>query len=101
MTLRAEFALNHAIKGFGMDFEKALELLRNHNDGLTKLEKEAIDFYIEKCINNLNTWIVVAHYVHPTEEESLNLMFKIMSTLKDLGYKYERSYNKLKVYVNE
>ena len=37
---RQEFALNHAIKGFGMDFEKALELLRNHNDGLTKLEKE-------------------------------------------------------------
>ena len=67
----------------------------------TKLEKEAIDFYIEKCINNLNTWIVVAHHVHPTEEESLNLMFKIMDTLKELGYKYERSYNKLKVYVNE
>ena len=43
MTLRAEFALNHAIKGFGMDFEKALELLRNHNDGLTKLEKEQRD----------------------------------------------------------
>ena len=70
-------------------------------DQINKLEKEAIDFYIEKCINNLNTWIVVAHYVHPTEEESLNLMFKIMGTLKELGYKYERSYNKLKVYVNE
>lgn len=40
MALRAEFAFNHAIKGFGMDFEKALELLRNHNNGLTKLEKE-------------------------------------------------------------
>ena len=60
-----------------------------------------VDFYIEKCINNLNTWIVVAHHVHPTEKESLNLMFKIMGILKELGYKYERSYNKLKVYMNE
>jgi hypothetical protein len=40
MDLRAEFAMNHAIKGFGMDFEKAMELIRSHNTNLTKLEEE-------------------------------------------------------------
>lgn len=40
MDLRAEFAMNHAINGFGMDFEKAMELIRSHNDNLTKLEEE-------------------------------------------------------------
>lgn len=40
MALRAEFAFNHAVRGFGMDFEKALDLLRNHNSGLTALEDE-------------------------------------------------------------
>lgn len=40
MSLRAEFAFNHTIKGFNIDFEKALELLRNHNESLTQLENE-------------------------------------------------------------
>lgn len=40
MGLRAEFAFSHAIKGFGLDFETALELIRNNDGGLTKLEKE-------------------------------------------------------------
>lgn len=40
MSLRSDFAMNHAIQGFGMDFEKAVELIRSHNDDLTELEKE-------------------------------------------------------------
>ncbi len=40
MSLRAEFAFNHAIKGFGLDFETAMELIRNSNVSLTRLEQE-------------------------------------------------------------
>lgn len=40
MALRADFAMNHAIKGFGMDFEEAMALIRNTNTGLTQLEQE-------------------------------------------------------------
>ena len=61
MTLRAEFALNHAIKGFGMDFEKALELLRNHNDGLTKLEKEQRNILVA-ALDNLVDFAVAEEF---------------------------------------
>lgn len=40
MSLRAEFAFNHAIKGFGLDFETAMELIRNSNALLTRFEQE-------------------------------------------------------------
>ena len=61
MTLRAEFAFNHAIKGFGMDFEKALELLRNHNDGLTKLEKEQRNILVA-ALDNLVDFAVAEEF---------------------------------------
>ena len=59
--VRAEFALNHAIKGFGMDFEKALELLRNHNDGLTKLEKEQRNILVA-ALDNLVDFAVAEEF---------------------------------------
>ena len=61
MALRAEFAFNHAIKGFGMDFEKALELLRNHNDGLTKQEKEQRDILVA-ALDNLVDFAVAEEF---------------------------------------
>lgn len=61
MGLRAEFAFNHAIKGFGMDFERALELLRNHNDGLTKLDKERRDILIA-ALDNLVDFAVAEEF---------------------------------------
>jgi hypothetical protein len=61
MNLRAEFAFNHAIKGFGIDFEKALDLLRNHNDGLTKLEKEQRDVLVA-ALNNLVDFAVAEEF---------------------------------------
>lgn len=61
MDLRAEFAFNHAIKGFGMDFEKALELLRSHNDGLSKLEKEQRDVLVA-ALDNLVDFAVAEEF---------------------------------------
>lgn len=51
MSLRADFAFHHAVKGFGMDFEKALELLRSHNTGLSKLEQEQRDILVAALDN--------------------------------------------------
>lgn len=61
MVLRAEFAFNHAVKGFGIDFEKALELLRNHNDGLSKLEKEQRDILVA-ALDNLVDFAVAEEF---------------------------------------
>ncbi|MDC2299930.1 hypothetical protein [Bacteroides stercoris] len=61
MDLRSEFAFNHAIKGFGMDFEKALDLLRNHNDGLTKMEKEQRNVLVA-ALDNLVDFAVAEEF---------------------------------------
>lgn len=61
MSLRAEFAFNHAVKGFGMDFEKALELIRSHNDGLTKLEQEQRDILVA-ALDNLVDFAVAEEF---------------------------------------
>jgi hypothetical protein len=61
MDLRAEFAINHAIKGFGMDMETALELIRNHNDGLSKLEREQRDVLLA-ALDNLVDFAVAEEF---------------------------------------
>ncbi len=61
MSLRAEFAFSHALEGLGMDFEKALELLRNHNDGLTQLEKEQRDILMA-ALDNLVDFAVAEEF---------------------------------------
>lgn len=61
MSLRAEFAFNHALRGFDMDFEKALELLRNHNENLTQLEKEQRDILVA-ALDNLVDFAVAEEF---------------------------------------
>ena len=61
MELRAEFAINHAIKGFGMDIEKALELIRNKNNGLSRLEREQRDILVA-AIDNLIDFAVAQEF---------------------------------------
>lgn len=61
MRLRADFAFNHAVKGFGMDFEKALELLRNHNEGLSKLEQEQRNILVA-ALDNLVDFAVAEEF---------------------------------------
>lgn len=61
MALRAEFAIQHAIKGFGMDYEKALELVRNYEDDLTDEEKEE-KYILVAAIDNLVDFAVAEEY---------------------------------------
>lgn len=61
MSLRADFAFHHAVKGFGMDFEKALELLRSHNIGLSKLEQEQRDILVA-ALDNLVDFAVAEEF---------------------------------------
>jgi len=61
MDLRFEFAFNHAIKGFGMDMEKALGLLRNKNNGLTRLEREQRDILVA-ALDNLIDFAVAEEF---------------------------------------
>lgn len=39
MALRADFAIHHALNGFGLEYDTALDLLRTAEDGLTEAEK--------------------------------------------------------------
>lgn len=61
MRLRFEFAFNHAIKGFGMDFEQAMALIRNTNDGLSQLEQEQRTILLA-ALDNLVDFAVAEEY---------------------------------------
>ena len=58
--LRADFVINHAIRGFGMDFETALNLVNNY-DLLTDAEKERRGVLLV-AIENLIDFAVVQEY---------------------------------------
>ena len=40
MELRVEFMINHAMQGFNLSFEDAMDLVRSKNEGLTSQDKE-------------------------------------------------------------
>lgn len=61
MELRAEFAIHHAIRGFGMDYDDALEIVRDFRDDLTDKEKEERDILIA-AIDNLVDFAVAEEY---------------------------------------
>lgn len=74
------------------------------------IEDDTIEFYLSKLYNNPGVYLVISHPVHPTEEQSIDLLFKIIDRIeKDNMFRiktgwptaeYERSYNKLKVIWN-
>lgn len=61
MSLRAEFAMNHAINGFNMDFEEAMALIRNTNTGLTQLQQERRSILLA-ALDNLVDFAVAEEY---------------------------------------
>ena len=61
MALRADFAIHHAIKGFGMDYEKALELVRNYSGNLSNEDKERKTILVA-AIDNLVDFAVCEEY---------------------------------------
>ena len=52
ITLRASFLIDRAIEGMSIDFDRALELLRNHNDFTTERERQQRDILVA-AIDNL------------------------------------------------
>jgi hypothetical protein len=61
MALRADFAIHHAIRGFDMDYEKALELVRNYSGELSAEDRERRTILIA-AIENLIDFSVGAEY---------------------------------------
>ena len=61
MALRAEFAINHALKGFDLDFEEALEMLRESEDGLSEEDKARRDIVVA-AVDNLVDFAVAEEY---------------------------------------
>lgn len=68
MDLRFEHIFKHALDGFGMNFESALELLRNKNDNLTKVQKDKRDILVAALDNLVD--FAVAEEFQMTEELS-------------------------------
>ena len=62
MALRAEYAIGHAVDGFKMDIDEALQLLKNTNDNtLTKEDIDKRDRLIA-MVNNLTEFSVCEEY---------------------------------------
>jgi hypothetical protein len=61
MELRADFAIHHAIRGFGMEYDEALELIRMAEDGLTESEKAKRNIIVA-AIDNLVDFAVAEEY---------------------------------------
>lgn len=96
MELRAEFAINHAIKGFGMDIEKALELIRNKNNGLSRLEREQRDILVA-AIDNLIDFAVAQEFQmsqHLPNDFDYNDQTDI-DKCEDIFWRYNHTYAKI------
>ena len=60
-SLRAEFAIRHAIRGFGMEYDMALELARNYDGELTGEEKAQREIIVA-AFDNLVDFAVAQEY---------------------------------------
>lgn len=61
MALRADFAIHHALNGFGLAYDTALELLRTAEDGLTEIDKAKRNVVVA-AIDNLVDFAVAEEY---------------------------------------
>ena len=61
ITLRASFLIDRVITGLAIDFDKALDLLRNHNDFTTEREKQQRDTLVA-AIDNLVDFAAAQEY---------------------------------------
>jgi hypothetical protein len=46
------------------------------------IENDTIEFYLSKLYNNPGVYLVISHPVHPTEEQSIDLLFKIIDRIE-------------------
>ena len=61
MALRADFAIHHALNGFGLEYDTALDLLRTAEDGLTEVEKAKRNVIVA-AVDNLVDFAVAEEY---------------------------------------
>lgn len=61
MDLRADFAIHHAIKGFGMEWDDALLIIQSDISSLTEEERNRRDVIVA-AINNLVDFAVAEEY---------------------------------------
>ncbi len=61
MSLRASFLIDHALTGLQIEFNKALSLLRNHNEFSTQREKQEREILVA-AIDNLIDFAVAEEY---------------------------------------
>lgn len=61
MALRADFAIHHALNGFGLEYDTALDLLRTAEDGLTEAEKAKRNVIVA-AVDNLVDFAVAEEY---------------------------------------
>ena len=71
IALRAEFAIHHAIKGFGMEWDDALELVRSNLNTLPELDRARADILIAS-INNLVEFAAAEEYQMMSEADDVN-----------------------------
>ena len=94
MALRAEFAIQHAIKGFGMDYENALELVRNYEGDLTDEEKEE-KYILIAAIDNLVDFAVAEEYQMAMELPNIDNVDWEDDSLEEICHKYNFRYSNI------
>lgn len=61
ITLRASFLIDKAVRGLRLDLDRALEILRNHNDFDTERERQRRDILVA-AVDNLIDFAVAEEY---------------------------------------
>ena len=70
MALRADFAIHHAIHGFGMEWDDAIQLIQSNLESLSELDRARADIIIA-AINNLAEFAVAEEYQMMSEADDV------------------------------
>lgn len=71
MALRADFAIHHAIHGFGMEWDDAIQLIQSNLESLSELDRARADIIIA-AINNLAEFAVAEEYQMMSEADDVD-----------------------------
>lgn len=90
MSLRADFAIHHALKGFDLEYNDALELLRSAEEGLSEVDKAKRNVIVA-AIDNLIDFAVAEEYqmsnelqdIEEHDEEQVESAVEIFSKFND------------------
>jgi len=96
MEQRAVFALNHAFNGYGLSFERAMNIVKlENNDGLTDIQIEERDMLIGLIDNIINFSVAAEHQtlmsISEDREKSVD-MEEFMITAINTFSKYNKTY---------